>query len=47
MRKPAYCICEIKGADQLCSNGAADQHLRFRYIDSTMPLLPYAEITIL
>ena len=29
MRKPAFCICENKGADQL---RAADQRLYFRYI---------------
>ena len=40
MRKPAFCICKNKDADQLCSNLAADQHLCFRYIDSTIPLLP-------
>ena len=34
------CICENKGADELRSNCAADQHLYFRYIDSTIPLLP-------
>ena len=28
MRKPAFCICEIKGA----GNSAADQRLCFRYI---------------
>ena len=33
MRKPTFCICENKDADQ-------DQRLRFRYTDSTMPLLP-------
>ena len=43
MRKPTFCICENKGADQLCSNCTADQHLCFRYIDSTIPLLPKAE----
>ena len=39
MRKPTFCICENKGADQLHGNRAADQHLCFRYIDSTIPLL--------
>ena len=34
MRKPAFCICENKGADLLHGNCAAD------HIDSTMPLLP-------
>ena len=38
-------ICESKGADQLCSNCAADQHLYFSYIDSTMdPLTLYSLI---
>ena len=40
MRKPDFCICENKGADQLCGNRTADQRLCFRYIDSTTPLLP-------
>ena len=31
--KPAICICENKGADQLCSNCTADQRLCFRYTD--------------
>ena len=39
MRKPTFCICENKGADQLCGDGEADQRLCFRYIDSTIPLL--------
>ena len=34
MRKPAFCLCENKGADQLLSNCAADQRLCFRFIDS-------------
>ena len=36
MRKPAFCICETKDADQLHSNHPADQRLCFRYIDSTI-----------
>ena len=39
VRKPAFCICENKGADQLRGNREADQRLCFRYIDSTIPLL--------
>ena len=39
MKNPAFCLCESKGADQLCGNLAADQHLRFCYIGSTIPLL--------
>ena len=39
MRKPAFCICENKDADQLRGNREADQRLFFRYIDSTIPLL--------
>ena len=45
MRKPAFCICEKEDEDQLCSNSTADQHLCFRYIDSTIPLLPIYEIS--
>ena len=44
MRKPAFCICENKEADQLRGNREADQHLCFRYTDSTIPLLPKSEI---
>ena len=39
MRKPKFCICENKDADQLRGNREADQRLCFRYIDSTIPLL--------
>ena len=39
MRKPTFCICENKEADQLCGNREADQCLCFRYIDCTIPLL--------
>ena len=31
MRKPDFCICENKAADQLCGNRTADQRLCFRY----------------
>ena len=34
MRKPDFCICENKDADQLHSNSTADQRLCFRYIYS-------------
>ena len=47
MRKPAFCICENKDADQLRSNCAADQRLCFRYTDSKIPLLPKSEISSL
>ena len=39
MRKPAFCICENKDADQLRGSREADQRLCFRYIDSTIPLV--------
>ena len=45
MRKPAFCICENKDADQLRGNREADQRLCFRYIDSIIPLLPKSEIS--
>ena len=44
MRKPAFCICENKDADQLRGNREADQRLCFRYYDSQIPLLPESEI---
>ena len=47
MRKPAFCICENKEADQLRGNREADQRLCFCYIDSTMPLLPKSEVSCL
>ena len=47
VRKPAFCICENKDADQLRCNPEADQRLCFRYTDSTIPLLPKSEITSL
>ena len=47
MRKPAYCICENKDADQLRGNREADQRLCFCYTDSTIPLLSRSEISSL
>ena len=47
MRKPTFCICENKDADQLRGNREADQRLCFRYIDSTIPLLSKCEISSL
>ena len=45
MRKPDFCLCENKGADQLRSNCEADQRLCFRYTDSTLSLLIKSEIS--
>ena len=39
MRKPDFCICENKDADQLRGNREADQRLCFRHMDSAIPLL--------
>ena len=47
MRKTAFYICENKDADQLRGNREADQRLCFRYMDSTIPLLPKSEISSL
>ena len=59
MRKPAFCICENKDADQLQGNREADQRLSlprkpeadqrlcFRYTDSTIPLPSKCEISSL
>ena len=46
MRKPAFYIYENKGADQLCGNHAADQHLCFRYTDSTIPDYPFSSYNL-
>ena len=45
VRKPDFCICENKGADQLHGNREADQRLCFRYTDSIFPLLLISEIS--
>ena len=45
VRKPAFCICENKDADQLRGKREADQRLCFRYTDSTIPPLPKYEIS--
>ena len=45
MRKPDFCICENKAADQPCGNRTADQRLCFRYTDSTIPILSKSEIS--
>ena len=47
VRKPFFCICENKDADQLRGYREADQRLCFRYSDSTIPLLPIYEISSL
>ena len=51
MGKPTICICENKGADQLCSqlhsDCEADQRLCFLYTDSTIPLLSKSKISSL
>ena len=44
MRKPTFCICENKDADQLRGNREADQRLCFRYTDSAIPPLSKSEI---
>ena len=45
VRKPDFCLCENKGADQLRGNREADQRLCFRYTDSIIPLLLISEIS--
>ena len=44
MRKPAFCKCKNKVADQLRSNHATDQRLCFCYTDIAIPLLPKSEL---
>ena len=43
VRKPDFGICENKDAGQLRGDLDADQRLWFRYIYSTIPLLPKSE----
>ena len=45
MRKPDFCLCKNKGADQLCSNCTADQRLCFLYSDSTILILFKSKIS--
>ena len=52
MRKPNFCIWESKGTATLHGNRAAvggnhtaDEHLCFRNIDSTIPLLSKSKIS--
>ena len=47
MRKPDFCLCKNKDADQLRGNRKADQRLCFRYTDSAIPLLSESEISSL
>ena len=47
VRKPDFCICENKDADQLRGNREADQRLCFRHLDSTISLLTKSEISSL
>ena len=46
MRKPDFCICENKDADQLLGNREADQRLCFRYTDSTIPVRIFTPLAI-
>ena len=34
-----FCLCEYKGADQLCSNCTTDQRLCFHFTNTPIPLL--------
>ena len=47
VRKPTFCICENKDADQLRGNREADQRLCFRHMDSAIPLLSKSYISSL
>ena len=40
MRKPVFCLCKNKDADQLRGNHTADQCLCFRFINNAISLLP-------
>ena len=46
VRKPAFCKCENKDADQLHGNREADQRICFRYKDSTIRLLSKSSVAV-
>ena len=46
VRKPVFCICENKDADQLRGNREADQRLCFRYMDSTILIKNFKPLAI-
>ena len=45
VRKPDFCLCENKDADQLRGDREADQRLCFRYTASTISLPPKFKIS--
>ena len=45
MRKPGFCLCENKVADQLRSNCDADQRLCLHCSDSTIPPILITKIS--
>ena len=45
VRKPAFCICENKDADQLRGDREADQRLCFRYMVRVIPLVSKSKIS--
>ena len=45
VRKPDFCQCRNKGADQLRRNCKADQRFCFRFSGRTIPLLFKSEIS--
>ena len=47
VRKPVFCMCENKDAEQFRGDREADQRLCFRYVDGTIPLLPKHKISSL
>ena len=47
MRKQAIGVCKNKDADQLRGNLATDQRICFRFIDSTITVLPKSKISSL
>ena len=44
-KKSRLCLFKNKGTNQMCSKCTADQHLCFRYSDSTIPLRPKSKIS--
>ena len=47
MRKPVLAICEQQSCRSVCASAQSDQHLYFRCLDSSIPLVSISEISSL
>ena len=47
MRKPVFAVCEQQRRRSACASAQSDQHLRFRCLDSVIPLVSLHKISSL